>query len=250
MSSTLGPKVNVDGPARNRRGSQKGLIYYIDAGNKLSARDGSTKLIDLIGGKEATITGGSWNNRNGGAIQLDGVNDYIQVRNLHDFGEVDDLTIEIVAEAFNDHDGVLIDSTDGRGAGFVTRLGDVKDFQIGNQRANPTEYLIHSHGSGLGSLLEAGVFTLTFSVDNSGNAELFYNGNKVYGNSGLSRGWRTLSANSSYPMYLFSSQGGGSNFFKGYFYSLKIYSKKAVPSGKSSNIRSKQRRYNLTRRKL
>ena len=37
---------------------------------------------------------------------------------LGTLSDIDDLTIEIVGEAFNDHDGVLIDNTDGRGNGF------------------------------------------------------------------------------------------------------------------------------------
>ena len=56
-----------------------GLVFYVDAANENSYPGTGTTWSDLVGSDDATLTNGpTYNSGNGGYIELDGANDYVE----------------------------------------------------------------------------------------------------------------------------------------------------------------------------
>ena len=56
-----------------------GLVFYVDAANENSYPESGTTWSDLVGSDDATLTNGpTYNSGNGGYIELDGANDYVE----------------------------------------------------------------------------------------------------------------------------------------------------------------------------
>lgn len=60
-----------------------GLVYYVDAGNDLSYPGSGTDWADISGDLTSTLTNGpTYNSNNGGYIDFDGTDDYVDVTGL------------------------------------------------------------------------------------------------------------------------------------------------------------------------
>lgn len=249
MSSIFGPKISNRGSGTKE---DTGLIFYLDASNKQCAPRGGGDLVDLISGKSARLYNGAvWQNRNGGAIYFDGSNDRLEVSGMDDFGVLNDITIEIIAEANQGTAGILFDCQDGRGAGSALGIEiSGKDFVWGDTLPSANTAIYHSHHGSLPSLLTAGVFTLTFTVDNGGKCAMYYNSTLVNKASSFGSNFRQLSANSGYPLTFFSNVGGGSEHTSGWLYSFKVYNKIVPLKEITVNTRSVKKKYKLTDRIL
>lgn len=251
MSSTFGPKITNRGSATK----EDGLVFYFDASNKQSIRSGETSIYDLVSGHEGRLTGASWINRYGGAIQFDGVDDFMEFSTVNKLGTPDNMTIELVAESFNGNTAHLVDSQDGRGAGFAIGLEQGgKDFVFGSTLPPTSPILYHSHYGSNPSLMTDGPFKLTIAVRDNNSGAMYYNGTLVSKDTNFASGLKTFMASVSYPLTFGTStrygSGAGSRveFFKGWIYSFKIYNTILDDSDVRVNRRSVTTKYKISKR--
>ena len=79
MSYKYGPSIVTDG-----------LVFYVDAGNDKSYPGSGGTWSDLVGSNDGTLTNGpTFDSGNGGSIDFDGSNDYIDFGNILNMGTGD-----------------------------------------------------------------------------------------------------------------------------------------------------------------
>lgn len=106
-----------------------GLVFYVDAANENSYPGTGTTWTDLIGSDQTTLTNGpTYNSGNGGYIELDGTNDFVDTS----FNATSYFPLTICAWVkISDTSGVEIivdQSTGTSGLGFRTSGSNVQSF--------------------------------------------------------------------------------------------------------------------------
>jgi len=89
-----------------------GLIYYVDAGNPNSIKQGESTWKDLSQSNNGTLSNGAtWYNTNKGTVSLDGVDDFVDVPGFSitsEIGSGSDFTIYTWFKADNTSQGMLV----------------------------------------------------------------------------------------------------------------------------------------------
>ena len=106
-----------------------GLVFYVDAANENSYPGTGTTWTDLIGGDQTTLTNGpTYNSGNGGYIELDGANDFVDTS----FNATSYFPLTICAWVnIDDTSGtqIIVDqSTSTVGLGFRTNNATIESF--------------------------------------------------------------------------------------------------------------------------
>jgi len=106
-----------------------GLVFYVDAANENSYPGSGTTWTDLIGSDQTTLTNGpTYNSGNGGYIELDGSNDFVDTS----FNATSYFPLTICAWVNIDDTGgtqIIVDqSTGASGLGFRTSSSNIQAF--------------------------------------------------------------------------------------------------------------------------
>jgi len=105
-----------------------GLVFYVDAANDNSYPGTGTTWTDLIGGDQTTLNGPTYNSGNGGYIDLDGTDDFVDTS----FNATSYFPLTICAWVNIDDTGntqIIVDqSTGSAGLGFRTNSSNIEAF--------------------------------------------------------------------------------------------------------------------------
>ena len=114
-----------------------GLVFYVDAANENSYPGSGTTWTDLIGSDQTTLTNGpTYNSGNGGYIELDGSNDFVDTS----FNATSYFPLTICAWVNIDDTGgtqIIVDqSTGASGLGFRTNSSNIDAFWYASSATN------------------------------------------------------------------------------------------------------------------
>lgn len=166
-----------------------GLVFYVDAGNEDSYPGSGTTWTDLIGGVDGTLTNGpNYDSGNGGVVDFDGTNDFINFSNsgfvpLEDYS---DFTINTWMKA---------PSSQSNWVAVFCYADSTNNYLTLQRRSNSSEIVLYHAGvsspNNLGNIYSS-IFsggwlniTLTFA---SGSVTLYSNGSQFVSTSGVSLG--------------------------------------------------------------
>jgi len=232
MTSTLVQEVDIGGVIAD------GLVLYLDAGIKHSYPMGGTTLYDLSGnGNNGTLINGvSFNNRNRGSLNFDGVDDYGSIANDASLRPSTELTVTmwIKADLYTSGWNRLL-GQDPYTGGYLIFL------ETGGQQIRALHYPngseVRCNTPNTISTTEFTNATFTFKM---GDAIRSYFNGTASTTVGLSAG--TFSYNTSNP-FLFGNTGASA--FNGDIAQILIYNRALSASEIQLNFNSTKGRFNL-----
>jgi hypothetical protein len=235
-----------------------GLVLNLDAGNANSYPGTGTTWFDLASGNNGTLFNGpTYDTTNGGSIVLDGVNDYVDLGTLSNFGSslsTNSITMEFAFKS-NYTAGIRQFGTINSGSATLLGINFNRDENDNYSSGKTTFSLRDNNGLTLGVSMNANIYTnnyfiVTISRNVSTNQVKFYvNGlpvNVTVGGVGFNSNPVTFS-NFQYPFLIGALNNRGSivNYTNCSIPSFKIYNRVLTDTEVLNNFNSTRGRFGL-----